>query len=81
MDEDLSIRLARTFRWGGESQWSTPLTNWANDHPPSIGAPVPDGLSWAVSIEVLYVNVTTSAESYDRHVVRNAADARAVLGY
>ena len=25
-DEDLSIRLARTFRWGGESRWSTPLS-------------------------------------------------------
>ena len=57
------------------------LANWANDHPPAIATPVPDGLSWAVSIKVLYVNVTTNAGSYDHHVVRNAADARAVLGY
>ena len=26
LDEDLAIRLARTFRWGGESCWSTPLS-------------------------------------------------------
>jgi len=57
------------------------LANWANGHPPAVAAPLPDGMSWAVSIKVLYVNVTTNAESYDRHVVRNAADARAVLGY
>lgn len=25
-DDDLAIRLARTFRWGGESNWSTPLS-------------------------------------------------------
>ena len=25
-DQDLAIRLARTFRWGGESTWSTPLS-------------------------------------------------------
>jgi hypothetical protein len=25
-DEDLAIRIARTFRWGGESCWSTPLS-------------------------------------------------------
>ena len=25
-DQDLAIRLARTFRWGGESRWSTPLS-------------------------------------------------------
>ena len=57
------------------------LANWANDHPPAIATPIPEGLSWAVSIKVLYVNVTTDTESYDRHVVRSSADARAVLGY
>jgi hypothetical protein len=57
------------------------LVNWANDHPPAIAAPIPERLSWAVSIRVAYVNVTTGTESYDRHVVRNRADARAVLGY
>ncbi len=25
-DQDLAIRLARTFRWGGESRWATPLS-------------------------------------------------------
>ena len=25
-DRDLAVRLARTFRWGGESTWSTPLS-------------------------------------------------------
>lgn len=25
-DEDLAIRLARTFRWGGESKWPRPLS-------------------------------------------------------
>jgi hypothetical protein len=25
-DEDLAIRLARTFRWGGESRWPRPLS-------------------------------------------------------
>ena len=57
------------------------LANWANEHSPAIATPVPDGLTWAVSIRVLFVNVTTETESYDRHVMRNVADARAVLGY
>ena len=25
-DEDLAVRLARTFRWGGESRWPRPLS-------------------------------------------------------
>ncbi|CAB1371160.1 conserved protein of unknown function (plasmid) [Denitratisoma oestradiolicum] len=26
LDEDLAIRLARTYRWGGESVWPWPLS-------------------------------------------------------
>ena len=61
------------------------LANWANEHPPAIATPIPlpsaGAQAWAVSIRVLYVNVTTDTESYDRHVVRSLPDARVVLGY